>query len=83
MGEARRWNFSGVDYGRWKRGSGGDGMRSFLEGEEVDDTVKSGATAREAEGDSGWRLEVEDDRRKLGRWAECAVGPNCVIKIGE
>jgi 1,4-dihydroxy-2-naphthoyl-CoA synthase len=37
---------------------------------------KSGAVAGEAEGGS-WRLEVKDDQRKLSRWAECAVGPNC------
>jgi hypothetical protein len=43
---------------------------------EVDGTAKSGTVAREAEGGSGWHLEVEDDRRKLGRWVECAVGPN-------
>jgi hypothetical protein len=43
---------------------------------ETDDTVKSAAAAGEAEGD-GWRLEVEDDQRKLGLWAECAVGMNC------
>jgi hypothetical protein len=43
---------------------------------EVDDIVKSSATAGEAEG-GGWRLEVEYDQRKLGRWPECAVGSNC------
>jgi hypothetical protein len=43
---------------------------------EADNTAKSGAVAGEAEG-SGWRLEVEDDQRKLGRWAECVDGPNC------
>jgi hypothetical protein len=25
----------------------------------------------------GWSLEVEDDQRKLGRWAKCTVGPDC------
>jgi hypothetical protein len=51
-------------------------MRPFLEGEKgsrqggsmmsvVDNTMNSGMAAREAEG-SGWRLEVEDDQRKLG-----------------
>jgi hypothetical protein len=30
----------------------------------------------EAEG-SCWRLEVEDEQRKLGQWAECVVGMNC------
>jgi hypothetical protein len=42
---------------------------------EGDDTTKGGAAAREAEG-GGWRLEVDDDQRKLGRWAECTVGSN-------
>jgi hypothetical protein len=42
---------------------------------EANNTVKSDVAVREAEGD-GWRLEVEDDQRKLGRWAECVVGPN-------
>jgi hypothetical protein len=44
----------------------------------ADDATKSNAVAGEAEG-GGWRLEVEDDQRKLGRWAECAVGPNCLL----
>jgi subtilisin-like proprotein convertase family protein len=35
----------------------------------VDDTAKSDAVAGEAE-DGGWRLEVEDDQRKLGQWIE-------------
>jgi hypothetical protein len=43
---------------------------------ESDDTVKCGVTAGEAIG-CGWCLEVEDDQRKLGRWAEYAVGLNC------
>jgi hypothetical protein len=43
---------------------------------EADDTVKSGAAVEEGE-DGGWHLEVEDDQRKLSRWVECAVGPNC------
>jgi hypothetical protein len=42
---------------------------------EADDTMKSGAVAGEAKGVI-WRLEVEDDQRKLGRWAECVVGLN-------
>jgi hypothetical protein len=25
----------------------------------------------------GWQLDAKDDQRKLSRWAECAVGPNC------
>jgi hypothetical protein len=62
----------------------GDGVRPFLKGRrrgdsmmpEVDDTAKSGTAVREAEG-GGSRLEVEDGQRKLGRWAECTVGPNC------
>jgi hypothetical protein len=37
---------------------------------------KSGAAIVEVEG-GGWPLEVEDDKRKLGQWAECEVGPNC------
>jgi hypothetical protein len=45
--------------------------------QEADGTAKSGATAGEAKGGSGWRLEVKDDRRKLRRWTECAVGSNC------
>jgi hypothetical protein len=43
---------------------------------EVDDTTKSGTVVREAKG-GGSRLEVEDGQRKLGRWAECTVRPNC------
>jgi hypothetical protein len=42
----------------------------------VDDTVKSGATDEEVEG-GDWRLEVEDDKKKLDRWAECSVRQNC------
>jgi hypothetical protein len=42
---------------------------------EADDIAKSSAVASEAEG-CGWRLEVKDDQRKLGRWVECAVRPN-------
>jgi subtilisin-like proprotein convertase family protein len=33
---------------------------------EADDTSKSGTTIGEANG-GGWRLEVKDDQRKLGR----------------
>jgi hypothetical protein len=36
---------------------------------EADGTTKSSVAAEEAEGSNDWRLEVEDDRRKLGRWA--------------
>jgi hypothetical protein len=43
---------------------------------EAYDTTKSGMAAEEAEG-GGWLLEVEDDRRKLDRWPECVVEPNC------
>jgi hypothetical protein len=43
---------------------------------EVNDTVRSGATPGEAEG-YDWRLEVEDDQRKFGWWAEYVVGSNC------
>jgi hypothetical protein len=43
---------------------------------EAYDTTKSGMAAEEAEG-GGWLLEVEDDRRKLNRWPECVVEPNC------
>jgi hypothetical protein len=61
-------------------------VRQFLEGKrrrrqgssvmmEADDIVKSVAAAGVAEG-SGWCFQVEDDQRKLGRWTECAVGPN-------
>jgi hypothetical protein len=66
---------NGADYGRWKRGRGGNGVRLFLEGKrgrrrggstmlEADDTSKSNTTPEEAEG-SDWSLEVEDDQRKL------------------
>jgi hypothetical protein len=41
----------------------------------VDDTAKSDAVAREAEG-GGWCVEIEDDQRKFGRWAKYAVWPN-------
>jgi subtilisin-like proprotein convertase family protein len=40
---------------------------------EADDTVKSSTTNGEAEG-GDWHLEIEDDQRKLGRWAEYKVG---------
>jgi hypothetical protein len=40
----------------------------------ADDTTKSGTTARKAEG-GGWRLEVEDDQRKLGRQADEKIWP--------
>jgi hypothetical protein len=43
---------------------------------ELDDIAKSDVVVEEVEGGS-WRLEVEDDQRKLGRWAECTVGMNC------
>jgi hypothetical protein len=42
----------------------------------ANNTMKSGAVTGVAEGD-GWRLEVKDDQRKLGWWAECVVGSNC------
>jgi hypothetical protein len=43
-------------------------------------SAKSDAAVREAEGDD-CRLEVEDDQRKLGRWAKCVVGPNCWLPV--
>jgi hypothetical protein len=43
---------------------------------EADNTMKSGMMTREAEGGGG-HLEVEDEQRKLDRWAECVVEPNC------
>jgi hypothetical protein len=42
----------------------------------ANNTKKSSAVAGEVEG-GGWRVEVEDDQRKLSRWAECVVGSNC------
>jgi hypothetical protein len=42
---------------------------------EADDMTKSGAVGGEAEGGS-WCLDDEYDQRKLGWWAEYAVGPN-------
>jgi hypothetical protein len=42
----------------------------------ANDTTNSGVVAREVEG-GGWRLEVEDDQKKLGQWVECVVGANC------
>jgi hypothetical protein len=62
---------------------GADGVQPFLKGKrggdstmlKVDDTAKSDAVAREAEG-GGWCVEIEDDQRKLGRWAKYAVWPN-------
>jgi hypothetical protein len=44
--------------------------------QEADNIAKSGVMAWEAEGGS-WRLDVEDDQRKLVQWAECTVGLNC------
>jgi hypothetical protein len=43
---------------------------------EVKITANSGVMIEEAEG-SCWRLEVKDEQRKLGQWAECVVGMNC------
>jgi hypothetical protein len=62
---------------------GGDGVQSFLEGKRerkrgsstvpaANNTTKSGAATRVAEGCS-WRLEVKNDQRKLGRWAELKI----------
>jgi hypothetical protein len=51
--------------GEWGRRRGGSTVPK------ADNTVKSGVAA------GGWRLEVEDDQRKLGRWTECAVEQNC------
>jgi hypothetical protein len=59
-------------------------VQLFLEGRrrggstvsKADVTVNSGAAVEEAES-SVWHLEVKDDQRKLGQWAECVVGPNC------
>jgi hypothetical protein len=62
-GKGRRWGATifGREEGRRRGGS------IVLE---VDNTAKSGAAVGEAEcGD--WHLQVEDDQRKLGRWAEC------------
>jgi hypothetical protein len=46
--------------GKWGRRLGGSTVP------EVDNTMKSDAVAREAEGGS-WHLEVEDNQRKLDR----------------
>jgi hypothetical protein len=78
------WNFNDVGYGRWKRRRRGDGCGIFQRGRrrdgstvsEADNTMKSGMMTREAEGGGG-HLEVEDEQRKLDRWAECVVEPNC------
>jgi hypothetical protein len=48
-------------------------VRSFLK---VGGSMVSGGRHNE-EWRGGWSLEVEDDQRKLGRWAECTVGLNC------
>jgi hypothetical protein len=80
-------NFNDTGYGRWKRGRGGEGVQPSAEGKrgrrqggstvlEVKITANSGAMIEEAEG-SCWCLEVEDEQRKLGQWAECVVGMNC------
>jgi hypothetical protein len=44
--------------------------------ESVYDTTKSARSGRVGK-NGGWRLEVEDDQRKLSWWAECTVGSNC------
>jgi hypothetical protein len=57
-----------------KMGKGCDGVQPFSRGKrhggstvlEADNTAKSNAAAGEVESDS-WRLEVEDDQRKLDR----------------
>jgi hypothetical protein len=43
---------------------------------EAGDTAKSGVAVGVVKC-SGWRLKIEDDQKKLGRWAECAVRSNC------
>jgi hypothetical protein len=58
--------------GKWGRKRGGSTVLK------ADDKTKSGAVVREAKGGS-WHLEVKDDQRKLGRWADCAFGPNCLL----
>jgi hypothetical protein len=62
-------------HGVWSilKGNRGRGRGSSMV-PKADDTVKSGAAVGEAEGSCC--LKVEDDQRKLGRWAECAVEPN-------
>jgi hypothetical protein len=57
--------FSKGKRGRW---------RGSFTASEVDDTVKSNMAAGEAKG-GDWRLEVEDDQRKLGRWAKPLTSP--------
>jgi hypothetical protein len=59
-----------------RRGGGRGWRRGDSTVPVVDDIVNSSTVAGETEG-GGWRLEVEDDKRKLGRWAECAVWLNC------
>jgi hypothetical protein len=43
---------------------------------EADDTSKRYAVIGDAKG-GDWCLKVKDDKRKLGRGAECVVRPNC------
>jgi hypothetical protein len=62
MGKGRRWDATVF---------GGE------EGEEVRRLHGAGGGQQNKEQHNGWRLQVEDDQRKLGRWAKCAVGLNC------
>jgi hypothetical protein len=59
------WSFSEGNRGR------GRGSSTVPK---ADDTMKSGTAVEEAEG--GCCPKVEDDQRKMGRWAECTVKPN-------
>jgi hypothetical protein len=41
------WNFNDIDYGRWKHGMSGDGVRSFSEGKRG--RRRGGSTVSEAD----------------------------------
>jgi hypothetical protein len=71
MGKGRRWS---APFLMGKRGRRWGGSTIT----EVNNTAKSCVVAGEAECGS-WRLEVKDDQRKLGQWAECTVGSNCCL----
>jgi subtilisin-like proprotein convertase family protein len=58
-GNERQWVRPFLE-GKWGRRLGGSTVP------EVDNTMKSDAVAREAEG-GNWHLEVEDNQRKLDR----------------
>jgi subtilisin-like proprotein convertase family protein len=42
----------------------------------MDDTMKTDAVTGKVKG-GNWRLEIEDEQRKLGRYVKSTIEPNC------